>query len=113
MKQNRNLNRNLELNPISEVKLEGKIPSVKKTGLKLSGIDGHKMKFVIKKQILLILLTPICGVSVLGRTTFSDLTNPYGFTAPNGDYTNICIKNIILVLKYKKEVHLKLILIRT
>jgi len=29
-----------------------------------------------------------------GRTTFSDVTNPYGFTIPNGDYANICIKNI-------------------
>jgi hypothetical protein len=28
-----------------------------------------------------------------GRTTFSDATNPHGFTASN-DYINICIKNI-------------------
>jgi len=30
----------------------------------------------------------------VGRTAFSNFTNPHSFTAPNGDYANICIKNI-------------------
>jgi hypothetical protein len=30
----------------------------------------------------------------VGRTEFNNFTNPYSFIAPNGNYANICIKNI-------------------